>query len=106
MNAPFRWRQIALTLRPFVLAALLLLPAACAPRQVPWINPSLPEAQWGEDYSACRRSAERDVGWRDMDERSSPFRDYDRMQAKKQVDGDVAFCMRERGYVPNHTNSR
>lgn len=77
--------------------------AACAPRNVPWQHAGLPKEQWADDYSACRRAAENDVGWRE-EEGSSPFREYDRQQAKRQVDRSTTACMRERGYVPKKGN--
>ncbi|TAN63047.1 MAG: hypothetical protein EPN20_10280 [Magnetospirillum sp.] len=85
--------------------ALILALAACAATSVPWKNPELPKDQWSRDYSACRRYADRDVGWRDDDSSSgSPFRDYDRQQAKRRFDAVLASCMIDRGYVPASRN--
>ena len=87
--------------------ALLLIPllAACASTTIPWANPSVPKDQWKGDYSACRRMADREVGWREDAESASgasgsPFRDYDRQQAKKRYDASLSLCMIDRGYVP------
>lgn len=80
----------------------LLLPfalAACAAASTPWQHPDLPKSQWSGDWSACRRYAERQVGYRD-DDSPSPLRDYDRSQAKRQIDAYASACMRERGYLP------
>ena len=85
-------------------ALLLILPlSACAATSVPWTNPSVPKDQWRSDYSGCRRMADREVGWREDESASgssSPFRDYDRQQAKKRYDAALAYCMTDRGYVP------
>jgi hypothetical protein len=102
MAARFEEARRVTVRRPLAIAALVLGVAACAPRQVPWANPSLPEQQWSQDYSACKRLADREVGWRE-DEGSSPLRDYDRAQAKRQFDASLSSCMRERGYVPNRS---
>ena len=88
--------------------ALLLLPmlAGCASSTIPWANPSVPKDQWSRDYSGCRRYADRDAGWREEGESGSgassgsPFRDYDRQQAKKRFDASLSACMIDRGYVP------
>ena len=80
---------------------LVLSLSACAATSVPWSNPDVPKDQWSGDYSACRRYADREVGWREDDGASgSPFRDYDRHQAKKRFDASLASCMIDRGYVP------
>lgn len=87
-------------LRPLC-AALCLCPllVACAPTAVPWTHPTLAREQWGRDLAACRRMADREVGWHE-DETSSPFRDYDRQKAKEQFNASVGGCMAERGYLP------
>lgn len=85
-----------LRLFAFGLAAAL---CGCAASSVPWQNPDVPKEQWGRDWSACRRWAESQVGFRD-EEGSSVFRDYDRAQAKKQVQGYANLCMTDRGYLP------
>lgn len=78
-----------------------LLLSACASSTIPWSSPDIPKEQWSRDYSGCRRYADRDVGWREDDNGSgSPFRDYDRQQAKKQYNAALAACMLDRGYVP------
>ena len=81
--------------------ALILLLAGCASTSVPWRNPDVPKDQWSGDYSRCRRYADRDVGWREDDDASaSPFRDYDRQQAKRRYEQSLAACMTDLGYVP------
>ena len=86
--------------------ALLLIPllVSCASSTVPWANPSVPKEQWSRDYSGCRRYADRDAGWREDESSSgaggSPFREYDRQQAKKRYDASLSACMIDRGYVP------
>lgn len=85
-------------LRSTALLFVLAL-SGCAATSVPWSNPDLPKEQWGRDWSACRRWADSQVGYREAEE-PSPFRDYDRNRAKKQVDSHAALCMRERGYFP------
>ncbi len=87
-----------MTLRVFSVLMLLPLLGACA-AGVPWMHPSVPKDQWGGDYSACRGYADRQVGWRE-EEGGNPLREYDRQQAKKQYDGMINACMRERGYIP------
>ncbi len=87
-----------MTLRLFSALSLLLLLAACA-AGVPWMHPSVPKDRWSGDYSACRAYADRQVGWRE-EEGANPLREYDRLQAKKQYDGMINACMRERGYIP------
>ncbi|CAA7614547.1 hypothetical protein [Magnetospirillum sp. SS-4] len=83
-----------------VLSLLLMLSlAGCAARAVPWVNPDLPKDRWGADYSACRRMADRDSGWREDDSQGSPLRDYDRHKAKQRFDAVLAGCMIDRGYV-------
>ncbi len=86
-----------MSVRLLVLGLVLLLPACAS--SVPWQNPAVPKEQWGRDWSACRRWAEAQVGYRE-DDSSSPFRDFDRAQAKKQVQGYANLCMTDRGYVP------
>jgi hypothetical protein len=82
-----------------LLSALVL--GGCASTSVPWANPSIPKDQWSRDYSACRRLADRDAGWRDEDNASSsPFKEFDRQQAKRIYEGSLANCMIDRGYVP------
>lgn len=83
---------------PFAFGLAVLL-SGCASQSVPWQNPDLPKEQWGRDWSACRRWAEAQVGYRD-EEGASPFRDYDRAQAKKQIQGYASLCMTDRGYLP------
>jgi hypothetical protein len=84
----------------FALTGLAL--AGCAPAHVPWSNSALPQSQWSHDWSRCRHQAEDEVlGYgTDMDERKTPFDAYDRAQARKQVDGMVANCMINLGYLP------
>jgi hypothetical protein len=89
-------------LRLLPLLSLTLL-AGCA-AGVPWMNPAVPKDRWAGDYSACRAYADRQVGWRE-EEGSSPFREFDRQQAKRQYDGMLGACMRERGYVPARKGS-
>ncbi|CAA7613198.1 hypothetical protein [Magnetospirillum sp. UT-4] len=91
--------------RVSVLAVSLLALAGCAAASVPWQNPDLPKEQWSRDWSSCRRWAESQVGYRE-DESSSPFRDYDRAKAKKQLDGLAGLCMEDRGYIPLKRSSR
>jgi len=79
------------------LAGLLL--AGCSAAPVPWRNPSLPPQQWSHDYYSCRRQAEHESGWRD-ESASSPFRDYDRQQAKALADASLRACMIGLGYLP------
>ncbi|OAN52375.1 hypothetical protein A6A04_01410 [Paramagnetospirillum marisnigri] len=84
-----------------LLAPLVALTLAACAASVPWTSTTVPKDQWKSDYSACRRYADRDVGWREDDRDSgSPFRDYDRHQAKKRFDASLASCMIDRGYVP------
>lgn len=82
-----------------ILILPLLLGACAAPN--PWMSPTVPKDQWDRDYSACRRSADRDSGWRDggRDE-PSPMRDYERAQAKRIYDSELNACMRGLGYIP------
>lgn len=82
-----------------ILPVLVLALAGCAATSVPWTNPNVPKEQWSRDWSACRSWADSQVGYREAEE-SSPFRDYDRSRAKKQVDSLAGGCMRERGYFP------
>ena len=84
---------------PLLALGLAALLAGCAASSVPWQNPDVPKEQWGRDWTACKRWAEAQVGFRD-DESSSPFRDYDRAQAKRQVQGYANLCMTDRGYLP------
>ncbi len=80
---------------------LILSLAGCASTSLPWKNPDVPKDQWSGDYSRCRRYADRDVGWREDDSATgSPFREYDRQQAKKRYDSSLASCMTDLGYVP------
>jgi hypothetical protein len=86
---------------PIAAGLVLLCLAGCVSASVPWRHPTLPREQWGQDYSSCRRQAERDTGWREDDNASaSPFREYDRQRAKRQADGSLALCMTDLGYVP------
>lgn len=91
--------------QPFVsvlrVVSLVLLAGlcGCAARSVPWQNPSLPKDQWHSDWTACKRWAEDQVGFSD-DADDSPFRDYDRAQARRRIDAYAGQCMRDRGYFP------
>lgn len=88
-------------MRPRVLTiGLLALLAGCASSSVPWQNPDVPKEQWSRDWNACRRWAEAQVGFRDDDGGSSAFREYDRAQAKRQIQGYANLCMTDRGYLP------
>ncbi|CAA7616275.1 conserved exported hypothetical protein [Candidatus Terasakiella magnetica] len=88
-------------LRPLPLALTIIALAGCASTTVPWRHSQLSQDQWGRDYSACRRMGERDSGWREENNSSaSPFREYDRQQAKKVADASISACMRDLGYVP------
>lgn len=87
-----RWVLRAVTLSLFALAG-------CSSASVPWRNPSLPPEQWSHDYYSCRRQAERESGWRD-ESANSPFRDYDRQQAKALADAGLRACMIGLGYQP------
>lgn len=80
----------------------LLLLSGCAAQSVPWQNPDLAKDQWGRDWSSCKRWAETQTGWRDQRDTDapSPFRDYDRGQAKRQADALAGSCMRDRRYFP------
>ena len=90
-------REIApLKRTTFVLLTVLAL-TGCAASSVPWHHPTEPKDRWGKDWSACRRVAENQVGYRESE---GPFRDFDRAAAKKQVDGLAGACMRDRGYLP------
>ncbi len=84
---------------PLLALGLAALLAGCAASSVPWQNPDVPKEQWGRDWTACKRWAEAQVGFRD-DDAASPFRDYDRAQAKRQVQGYANLCMTDRGYLP------
>jgi hypothetical protein len=85
--------------------ALMMLLSACAAAPVPWQNPSLPKDQWSRDWSACKRWADSQVGYQDDDSSSSPFRDYDRGRARKEMDAYAGSCMRDRGYTPTRRPS-
>lgn len=90
------WRYGAMNRLALILSLLSL--SACAASAMPWSHPGIPKEDWSRDYSYCRRSADRDVGWREDEDRA--FREYDRQQAKKRFDAVLAACMTERGYVP------
>lgn len=99
-EAPFARSPRPLTRRlVLVVLALVSVGGCSASRSNPWTSTDLPRDRWDKDYSACRREADRDVGWRDDDAQSaSPLRDYDRQQAKRRFDALVAECMTDRGY--------
>ncbi len=88
---------------PVTYRLVLLLPlllGACAAGN-PWVHPQLPKDQWSRDYSACRRSADRDSGYRDDGRDTySPSREYERAQAKRIYDAELNACMRGLGYFP------
>ncbi|HLO76720.1 MAG TPA: hypothetical protein VK196_09735 [Magnetospirillum sp.] len=86
-------------LRPHALGLLVLL-SGCAPSTVPWQNPDIPKEQWSRDWSACRRWAEAQAGYREDDGGPSALREYDRAQAKRQIQGYANLCMTDRGYTP------
>jgi len=86
---------------PAFAVILILSLAGCASTSLPWRNPDVPKDQWGHDYSTCRRYADREAGWNEDDSSpSSPFRDYDRQQAKARYDAALVSCMTDLGYVP------
>lgn len=88
-----------MSIRQFAaLAGLCLSLSACA-APVPWQNSKLPKDQWRTDWNSCRRWADDQVGYRES-EADSNFRDYDRAQAKRQINAYVDMCMRDRGYIP------
>lgn len=91
---PLRLRVLAL--------GLFALLSGCASSSVPWQNPDIPKEQWSRDWNACRRWAESQAGYRegDMESSSSALRDYDRAQAKRQIQGYANLCMTDRGYLP------
>ncbi len=74
--------------------------AGCAASSVPWQNPDVPKEQWGRDWSACKRWAEAQVGYSEDNGSSAVFRDYDRAQAKRSIQGYANLCMTDRGYLP------
>lgn len=86
------------------LAALALL-AACA-GEVPWTNPHLSRKMAEHDYSECRRYADSMVGSGDGggyydDPRSSdPMGMVDRATTRRELDGLIGACMRDKGYFP------
>lgn len=82
-------------------AALALMLSACAASSVPWENPAIPKEQWGRDWSACKRWAEAQAGYReDSSSSSSVFAEYDRAQMKRSIQGYANLCMTDRGYLP------
>ena len=87
-----------LRLLPFV---FLLVLGACA-ADSGWRNPSLPESQWDQDLTACRRVADDAIGpagYTDPDERSMlPGRLVDRADTQRRFDRYVASCMAGKGY--------
>lgn len=86
-------------MKTIILVPLIVLLAACSAAQPPWKSDDLPKEQWARDWSACKRRAERQViGY--GGEGSGPIDAYDRIQAKRQIDAEVASCMIDRGYVP------
>lgn len=92
-------RMTPVRLRLFALGLLALL-SGCAASGVPWQNPDVPKEQWSRDWSSCRRWAEAQTGYREDDSSSGTFRDYDRAQAKRQIQGYANLCMTDRGYLP------
>ncbi len=83
---------------PALLALSIL--GGCASSSVPWVNPDVPKDQWSKDWSNCRRQAERQAGFREDQQSSAAFREYDRAQMKKQIAGYANYCMIDRGYLP------
>jgi outer membrane biogenesis lipoprotein LolB len=83
----------------FAVGAAALL-SGCAATSVPWQNPDLPKEQWSRDWTACKRWAEAQAGYREDESSSSAFREYDRAQAKRAIAGYANLCMTDRGYVP------
>ncbi len=86
-------------MRALLFLFLTLGLGACAAAQPPWQHSTLPKDQWSRDWSSCKRWADSQVGYQD-DESSSPFRDYDRGRARKEMDLYTGSCMRDRGYIP------
>lgn len=85
-----------------LLPLIVLSLTACAPAHVPWANSAVPKEQWASDWSTCKRRAEDSVmGYQSESQAfSGPLGAYDRAQAKRQVDGEVAQCMYDLGYLP------
>lgn len=89
-----------MTLRPLIAATLVLATAACA-AQIPWRNPNRPKEQWSRDWNGCKRQSDAGMSaFHSDDGGSSPLRDYDRAQTKRQIDAELSMCMRELGYTP------
>lgn len=92
--------MVPVRLRLLALGLVALLPG-CASTSVPWQNPDVPKEQWSRDWSACRRWAEAQAGYRDDDGSSNTaLREYDRAQAKRQIQGYANLCMTDKGYLP------
>lgn len=98
-GGPCLRKEFPLRLRVLALGLLVVL-SGCASSTVPWQNPDVPKEQWGRDWNACRRWAEAQAGYREDDSSSSAFREYDRAQAKRAIQGYANLCMTDRGYLP------
>jgi hypothetical protein len=96
-----RSRTSPVRIRLLIALGAAALVAGCAASSVPWQNPDLPKEQWSRDWSACKRWAEAQAGYREDDSASSSaFREYDRAQAKRAIQGYANMCMTDRGYMP------
>ena len=95
-----------MTKRSWILIAILAL-AACS-REAAWKNPDLPPGQESADETACRHSAEEDMGrvsrtdplYADpgLEKFDSPMQMVDRSEVRQHYAELVAQCMESRGY--------
>jgi len=81
---------------------LLVMLTACA-AHAPWVNTHVPKSQWDADWESCQERAEARLPHRGAvvdDSAQDPFAEYDRINAKSEVDNAVAACMIGKGYLP------
>ncbi|HVI53301.1 MAG TPA: hypothetical protein VM661_18985 [Candidatus Sulfotelmatobacter sp.] len=90
---------------PLVAIAAFATLTACA-GEVPWVNPNLPRKMAEHDYMDCRHYADSEVGtgagggYFDDERSSDPMSMADRAVTRRQMDGIINACMRDKGYFP------
>jgi hypothetical protein len=98
-----------------LVAAVLLIVAACGPEPGPWQHANLPEERWKQDEAECRRyaqaRAEREFaidswgGAPGYGRGTTLFDQMGRFDAEKRRNSLFDACMKSRGYARTPTSA-